>query len=133
MLIRNKTQVDKRERNGLTSRFLLGRGDTEENSLALTWVTVQPGSRQILHNHPEVQVYVLIAGQGMVQVGEERQAVKAGDLIYIPSNEMHGIENTSDEMLSYISAATPAFSMTLAEGYDKGQLTPEAYNNGTKN
>jgi mannose-6-phosphate isomerase-like protein (cupin superfamily) len=127
MLIRRKTQVDKRERSGLTSHFLLGRGDTEANNLALTWVTVRPGSRQILHNHPEEQVYVVVAGHGMMQVGEERQAVQGGDLIYIPSNEMHGIENTSDEMLSYISAATPAFSMTLAEGYDKGQLTPEAY------
>ena len=127
MLIRRKTQVDKRERSGLTSHFMLGRGDTEANALAVTWVTVRPGSRQILHNHPEVQVYVVVAGQGMMQVGEERHAVQGGDLIYIPSNEMHSIENTSDEMLSYISAATPAFSMTLAEAYDNGQLTPEAY------
>src|SRR5688572_29237755 len=127
MLIRRKSQIDKRERSGLTSHFMLGRGDTEENALAITWVTVRTGSRQILHNHPEVQVYVLIAGQGIMQVGEERHPVQGGDLIYIPSNEMHGIENTSDEMLSYISAATPAFSLTLAEGYDKGQLTPDAY------
>jgi len=127
MLIRRKTQVDKRERSGLTSHFMLGRGDTEANALAVTWVTVRPGSRQILHNHPEVQVYVLVAGYGIMQVGEERHAVQGGDLIYIPSNETHGIENTSDETLSYISAATPAFSMTLADAYDNGQLTPEAY------
>ncbi len=127
MLIRRKTQVDKRERSGLTSHFMLGRGDTEANALAITWVTVQPGSRQILHTHPEVQVYVIVSGFGTMQVGEEHQAVQGGDLIYIPSNERHGIENSSDEMLSYVSAASPAFSMTLAEAYDRGQLTPEAY------
>lgn len=127
MLIRRKTQVDKRERSGLTSHFMLGRGDTNENELAVTWVDVIPGSRQILHNHPEVQVYVIVAGHGTMQVGEERQAVQGGDLIYIPSNEMHGIENSSDEILSYVSAASPAFSITLAEAYDNGQLTSAAY------
>jgi quercetin dioxygenase-like cupin family protein len=129
MLIRRKTQVDKRERSGLTSHFMLDASDTEAKALAVTWVTVQPGSRQILHNHPEVQVYVVVAGFGIMQVGEERHAVQGGDMIYIPSNEMHGIENSSDEVLSYVSAASPAFSMSLADGYDKGQLTPEAYKN----
>lgn len=125
MFVRNKNTADKRERNGLTSFFMFGRGDANEDQLAITIVDIEPRKRQRLHNHPEVQVYVIIAGQGKMQVGDETQAVQAGDCVYIPSNQTHGIENTGDSTLTYVSAATPAFD--LEEAYDRGQLTPEAY------
>lgn len=125
MFVRSQDQADKRDRNGLTSYFMFGRGDADTDALAITWVTVEPGKRQRLHNHPEVQVYIIIVGEGTMQVSDESQIVRAGDLIYIPSNAMHGITNTGDEMLQYISAANPAFD--LEEAYDRGQLTPEAY------
>ena len=125
MFVRSQDQADKRDRNGLTSYFMCGRGDADTDALAITWVTVEPGKRQRLHNHPEVQVYIIIVGEGTMQVSDESQIVRAGDLIYIPSNAMHGITNTGDEMLQYISAANPAFD--LEEAYDRGQLTPEAY------
>jgi mannose-6-phosphate isomerase-like protein (cupin superfamily) len=126
MFIRSKFTADKRERSGLTSHFMLGRGDVEGDSLAVTWVDVQPGRQQRLHNHPEVQIYVIIAGSGQMHVDQESRTVSAGDCIFIPSNAMHGIDNTGDSVLSYISAATPAFN--LVDAYDSGQLVPEAYN-----
>ena len=125
MFTRSKTTADRRDRSGLTSYFMLGRGDVSGDALAVTWVEVQPGARQRLHNHPEVQVYVLVAGQGRMTVGEETREVAAGDLVYIPSGLMHGIENTGTEVLQYVSAANPAFD--LVEAYDRGQLTPDAY------
>lgn len=125
MFIRSKNTADKRERSGLTSFFMFGRGDAGEDQLAVTMVDIEPGAKQRLHNHPEVQVYVIIAGTGQMQVGDDTQTVNPGDLIYIPTNQMHGIENTGDSTLSYVSAATPAFD--LEEAYDRGQLTPEAY------
>lgn len=125
MFIRRKNSVDKRERKGLTSYFMFGRGDAGEDQLAVTIVDVAIGGKQRLHNHPEVQVYVIIAGRGQMQVGDDIEDVQAGDLVYIPSNQMHGIENTSDTVLSYVSAATPAFD--LEEAYDRGQLTADAY------
>lgn len=87
-----------------------------------TWVEVAPGSRQRLHDHPSEQVYVLTSGKGLMRVGEEEQAVAAGDLVYIPSGAIHGIENVSEEMLTYVSAATPALDAEAA--YDSGQLRP---------
>jgi len=125
MFVRSKNSVDKRERKGMTSFFMFGRGDADEDQLAITIVDVEVGGKQRLHNHPEVQVYVIIAGEGKMTVGEETQAVKTGDLIYIPTNQLHGIENTGDSILSYVSAATPAFD--LEDAYDRGQLVPEAY------
>jgi mannose-6-phosphate isomerase-like protein (cupin superfamily) len=125
MFIQNKANVSKRERNGLTSYFLLGAQDIPETPLASTWVTVEPGGRQIPHHHPEIQIYVIVQGGGLMRVGDETAEVSTGDLIYIPSDQIHGIENNSDQPLHYISAATPAFD--LPDAYDRGQLSTDAY------
>ena len=121
----SQTKAQKRERNGLTSYFLLDRRSEVDTDLAVTWVTVVPGSRQIPHHHDPEQVYVIIQGKGEMQVGTETRLVSAGDLVYIPANVAHGIVNTGDEMLAYISAATPPFDLT--EAYDRGQLQAESY------
>ncbi|GAB1422721.1 hypothetical protein MASR2M15_29600 [Anaerolineales bacterium] len=41
-------------------------------------MTVEAGAKQLLHHHTNPQVYVIIAGQGVMQVGDEKQAVSAG-------------------------------------------------------
>jgi quercetin dioxygenase-like cupin family protein len=125
MFTRSIVDAPRRERPGLTSIGLLARGDVPDNALAVTWVDVAPGGKQPPHNHPETQVYIIIAGQGIMRVGEETKAVGAGELVHVPSNEFHGIENTGDTVLSYVTAANPAFDYT--EAYDRGQLTPEVY------
>jgi mannose-6-phosphate isomerase-like protein (cupin superfamily) len=128
MFVRSKADTEKRERSGLTSHFMLGRGDVESDALAITWVDVEPGAKQRLHNHPEVQVYIIVVGAGRMQVGDETRDVKAGDLVFIRSEVFHGVENTGDSLLSYVSAASPAFE-SLQFAYDNGQLTPDAYQN----
>ena len=125
MFVRHKDSAAKRLREGLTSICLLARGDVPGDQLAVTWVDVEPGGRQIPHHHPEVQVYVIVRGLGRMRVGDAERDVSAGDLIHVPSGEWHGITNTGDTVLSYVSAATPAFDYTLA--YDRGLLTEEAY------
>ena len=121
----HKDSASKRIREGLTSICLLARGDVPEDQLAVTWVDVAPGGRQIPHHHPEVQIYVIVKGRGTMRVGKIEREVTAGELIYVPSGEVHGITNSGDTLLSYVSAATPAFDYTLA--YDRGQLTESAY------
>ncbi len=120
-----KDTAEKRARPGMTSYFLLGRHSVADTPLAVTWVDVEPGGRQLIHHHPETQVYVIIEGTGIMHVGGETLPVKAGDLAYIPSNADHGIENTGEGMLRYVSTATPA--MDLIAAYDRGAHTPEKY------
>lgn len=120
MLINNKSKVPKRERNGLVSHILLQKGDVPYDRLAITWVDVTPGSGQRQHSHVPEQVFVIIQGTGRMRIGKEKRDVGKGDMIYIPSNSVHNIENFSDEMLSYISAATPAFDLKAL--YDTGNL-----------
>ncbi len=123
MYTRNKEEGPKRERSGLVSYILLQRGDLPKVGLMATWVEVAPGSRQRPHDHASEQVYVIVAGRGRMLVGEEEREVGAGDLVYIPSDAVHGIENASEEVLTYVSAATPALDAEAA--YDTGQLRSE--------
>jgi mannose-6-phosphate isomerase-like protein (cupin superfamily)/GNAT superfamily N-acetyltransferase len=125
MFTRHIDTAPKRRREKLTSICLLTRGDVADDKLAVTWVDVASGGRQIPHNHPEVQVYVIVAGRGRMLVGEEQKEVSAGELVYVPSGVMHGIENIGEDTLSYISAANPAFD--YIEAYDRGQLVGESY------
>ncbi len=114
---KNRDEVIQREYHGLRSHIFLQQGDPPRTNLAITWVDVPPGARQMLHQHEPEQVYVIVEGTGRMRVGEEEENVVAGDLIYILSNVMHAIENRSSEMLSYLSAATPAFD--IAAYYDQ--------------
>ena len=108
MFKRNRTEAPRRVRDGLVSHVLLHAGDFPDTRLTTTWVDVDPGSGQRPHSHAPEQVYVVVRGRGRMRVGDEDWVVAAGDLIYIPSGSLHGIENLSDEVLTYVSAATPA-------------------------
>ena len=113
-----------RKRSGLVSHILLQqRGNLYDVGLTAAWEGVALESRQRPHEHPSEQVYVVTAGSGRMLVEEEERRVGSGDLIYIPSGVVHGIENTSEEVLTYISAATPAQDAVAA--YDTGQLRLE--------
>jgi mannose-6-phosphate isomerase-like protein (cupin superfamily) len=117
---RNRSEGPRREWDGLVSRILLHEGDPPETRLTVTWVEVAPGSGQRLHSHVPEQVYVIVRGRGKMKVGGEEQVVVEGDLIRIPPDTLHGIENASDEVLTYVSAATPTVDWEAF--YDTGPL-----------
>ena len=107
MFKRNRTEAPRQERDGLVSHILLHAGDLPETQLTITWVDVAPGSGQRPHSHAPEQVYVVVRGRGKMRIADEERLVDEGDLVYIPSDTLHGIENLSNEVLTYVSAATP--------------------------
>lgn len=117
---RKRSEALRRERDGLVSHVLWHAGDLPETRLTVTWVDVAPGSGQRLHGHAPEQVYVIVRGRGRMKVGDEEQVVGEGDLIHIPPESIHGIENLADEVLTYVSAATPTIDWEAF--YDEGPL-----------
>jgi mannose-6-phosphate isomerase-like protein (cupin superfamily) len=115
------SSAPKRETDGLVSHILLEEGDAPGGELSVTWVDVEPGSEQKAHSHGPQQVYVITRGQGRMRVGEDERDVSEGQMVFIPPNEEHGIVNTGETTLTYVSAATPAFPVT--DLYDAGQLS----------
>jgi|GEM_PF-980859 quercetin dioxygenase-like cupin family protein len=58
-------------------------------------ITLKPGETNNLHTHKDSeQVYFIMAGDGVAQVGEEKQEAHAGDAIFLPANVPHGFFNT---------------------------------------
>jgi len=51
--------------------------------------TVEPDVRIEPHYHNSCEFYYVLEGEGWMQIGEEKQEVSPGDLIYIPPNEPH--------------------------------------------
>jgi mannose-6-phosphate isomerase-like protein (cupin superfamily) len=121
MYVKDLSSATKREVDGLVSHILLEEGDAPGGELSITWVDVEPGSEQKPHSHGPQQVYVITRGTGRMKVGNDERDVATGHMVFIPPNTEHGIVNTGDEVLTYVSAATPAFPVT--ELYDAGQLS----------
>ena len=119
---RSRTEAPRRERDGLVSHALLHAEDFPGTRLTVTWVDVDPGSAQRPHSHAPEQVYVVVRGWGKMKVGDEVEWVAAGDLVHIPPDTLHSIENISDGVLTYVSAATPTVDWEAF--YDAGPLRP---------
>jgi mannose-6-phosphate isomerase-like protein (cupin superfamily) len=106
--------------DGVVSHLLHSEGDGKDGTdtdLTVTWVDVEPGESQVVHSHEPEQVYVIVAGKGRMRVGDEERDVGAGDAVHIPSKAEHGIENTGEETLEYVSAATPAIPHEQVEEF----------------
>jgi mannose-6-phosphate isomerase-like protein (cupin superfamily) len=58
-------------------------------------LTVPPGETNLIHNHPkEEQIYILLSGSGIIQIGKEKVDVIPGDVVHLPMNVPHGFFNT---------------------------------------
>ena len=120
MFKKGLSESPKRIRPGLVSHILLQSGDTSTDNLAIAWVMVEPGAAQQPHHHVPEQAYVVVSGQGRIKVGSNIANVMSGDLVYVPSNAEHAVENVGTERLIYVSVAVPALDIEAM--YDTGQL-----------
>jgi mannose-6-phosphate isomerase-like protein (cupin superfamily) len=81
----------------------LGRGTDKPDLMVsmrgVSRITIPPGESNAVHIHEaEEQIYIILRGRGVVQVGEETREAGAGDLVYLPANVSHGFHNTSEKM-----------------------------------
>lgn len=104
------------ERAGQVSYLLLAPGQFGSAHMAITLVQGDPGSEQPMHSHLEAeQVYVIVAGTGVMRVDDEEQEVGPGTLVFIPPGADHAIRNTGSTSLTYVSATSPPFRMPEPE------------------
>ena len=55
------------------------------------------------HRHPTQEIYIVMRGEGIVILDDEEAPVKAGDVIEIPSNVSHTMENRSGQPLTWLA------------------------------
>lgn len=66
--------------------------------------SVRPSEATTWDNHDEMETFILISGQGVIEIGDESASVSECDVILIPRNSRHRIRNASeDHPLKFIS------------------------------
>ena len=68
----------------------------------------EPGQVQKVHAHPGAdKLYYVVQGRGEFEVGDEKQELGAGELLYVPEDVPHGVSNTGSERLAVMIVITP--------------------------
>ena len=82
---------------------------TDAKQLQVVRVTMPPGKAHAFHRHPclEEIVYV-ISGRAEQWVGREKRVLAAGELAFVPTNEVHGTYNVFAEPLVFLAVLSPA-------------------------
>ena len=79
---------------------------TEQESVHL--VLIRTAEKPHIHQTHDGFV-VLKRGTGMLHIGKETLAMKAGDSVFIPRGTLHFFENTSDEVAVALAVFTPPY------------------------
>jgi methionyl-tRNA synthetase len=61
------------------------------------WGRVTPGNRSSSHQHDEIEMFVIVSGQGQLIVDGHTYPVKAGTIAQFSPFESHVLENTGDQ------------------------------------
>jgi mannose-6-phosphate isomerase-like protein (cupin superfamily) len=81
---------------------------------SLAHAVIKPGERSIRHHLAgATEVYYLLAGCGLMHVGEEAREVRAGDALLIPAGAVQFLENTGREDLAFLAIVEPAWQPGL--------------------
>lgn len=106
---------------GVAMRVLVGRADAAPN-FAMRQFEVESGGHTPLHQHNYEHEVLVQSGAGLVCEGsaQNTRPIGAGDVLFIPANEIHQFQNTGTEVLKFICLVPVKFDC----GNDQCQATP---------
>ena len=64
---------------------------------------IVPGSGPTPHVHPYAEIFVIEAGQGRYEIGDDSIDAGGGDIVIVPPNATHGFVNTGTELLRHVA------------------------------
>jgi quercetin dioxygenase-like cupin family protein len=85
---------------------------------------LKPGSKHDIHRHPNAEEWeYVVSGVGVKHVGDEVIPLRAGDVVFVPQNVDHALENGSEtEPLVTVWGYSGAASLEEA-GYELSEKT----------
>lgn len=80
---------------------------TYSDSLTMGIAKIPPGEALRSHSHRQAEIYLILEGTGLVEIGSEARSVGAGSTVFIPGNAVHSCKNTgaSDLRFAYVFPA----------------------------
>jgi len=97
--------------HGVTGRVVIGKADGAVN-FCMRVIEVAPGGVIPPHHHPWEHEQFVCAGRGKVRQGDQWTEIGPGNVLFIPSDEEHHIENNGNEPL-VIVCLVPNFAPEL--------------------
>jgi len=92
-----------------TRNLVGGAAPIQTESFCLGYVVLEPNGGQVpWHNQEQEEVYFVLEGTGEMCLGEERQTVKSGQAVYIPTGVFHQMTNIGDTPLTMMYCYGPA-------------------------
>jgi mannose-6-phosphate isomerase-like protein (cupin superfamily) len=83
-------------------------------------VRIAPGCNNELHKHAHESLFVILAGEGEVVIGETRTVVRQGDVAFVPRWIMHQTINASATQWLVVLAVTDfGLTSTVLGDYDR--------------
>jgi quercetin dioxygenase-like cupin family protein len=71
-------------------------------NFAMRLFEMEAGGNSPLHSHSWEHEVFILEGEGLVVGGQEEKKFKAGDAIFIPSNEKHQLKNNSKKTCKFL-------------------------------
>ncbi|PVX26878.1 MAG: cupin [Candidatus Bathyarchaeum sp.] len=85
----------------LNVRWLITKEMGAEN-FAMRLFEMEAGGHSPLHSHNWEHEVFILEGEGLVVGGQEEKKFKAGDVIFIASNETHQLKNSGKKLCKFI-------------------------------
>jgi mannose-6-phosphate isomerase-like protein (cupin superfamily) len=77
-------------------RRILPWPDKVNTNFSCAEATIDPNNKTKSHAHNYEEIFYIIDGDGFMYIDDQFREVKKGDLIYIPPNKSHCLENISE-------------------------------------
>ena len=92
-----------------TRNLVGGASPIQASSFSMGYVELEPNGGQVpWHNQVQEEVYFLVQGEAEMCLGEERQTLRGGQAVYIPSGVFHQMTNRGSEKAIMIYVYGPA-------------------------
>ena len=83
--------------------FLIDPENTPSQNLKMGHTTIYPTGSTTGHSHADMEeVYFVVSGEGVMQVGEDEFSIRAGDGLYVPPGEFHTTRQTGNVPLTVV-------------------------------
>ncbi len=80
--------------------------DTAKSITAIYDTSLEPDQCIQPHYHPGFEeIYYILSGYGVMTIGDERQEISRGDVVYIPVSATHTLLNTGKVPLRFMTVS----------------------------
>jgi mannose-6-phosphate isomerase-like protein (cupin superfamily) len=97
-------------KDGSEIRELLASRNSCIRNQTLAEARLLPGASTTPHHHVLTEeIYYILEGVALMQVGDELRQVSPGDAIAIPPGALHQITNTGRDVLKFLCCCAPGY------------------------